>query len=175
LVSHFGSPVVFSFNKEVATRIKCHTTFFSLVASDLLVKQENNISLIKDKMITIILFTGHSLGVAMASIFHLFMQAQIDGNTKGSDWEVLVSTKDGKDLRLNTVTFADVRSMFLEVKETTGLDRAGIDRAGLKEAVEKNKHAAKLMDKVGKNSCNFLFGPDVVPRAYAHVSIFRKY
>ena len=92
-------------------------------------------------MIANIVFTGHSsLGRAMAigSIAHVFIQAQIDENTKESDWEGLVSTKDGKDLCLKTVTFAAVMPMFLELKETIGLDRADLKEASRRTNVLPN-------------------------------------
>jgi len=138
---------------EAATGIKGSGSFFSHIASDLLIHQDKIKECIENKKrkrsgqentrIKKIVFTGHSLGGGLANVAHLFVQAKINDET--SFWS-------GKDLSLNTVTFAAVMS-FLD----------------LDEVEYENKKANKLMKQVEESSCNIIYGPDVVPRVYAHI------
>lgn len=77
---------------------------------------------------------------------HLFVQAQME--KEHSVWGGL------GDLALNTVTFAAVMSV-LDPEEVCAVV---------------NDDTKRLMKKVGDNTRNIVFGPDVVPRGYAYCS-----
>lgn len=141
------NPVTASELGKAASGIRGHGLMFSHVSSDLMIHQDEIIKYIKEEKngITNIVFTGHSLGGGLANVAHLFVQAQIDEGKRGSVWNGL------ERLTLRTVAFASVMSI---------LDGCEVDG--------KNEVADTLMEKVGKNSCNIIYGPDAVPRGYAH-------
>mmetsp|Transcript_38794 Transcript_38794/g.85163 ORF Transcript_38794/g.85163 Transcript_38794/m.85163 type:complete len:437 (+) Transcript_38794:117-1427(+) len=142
------APVVCNELGTAATGVRCHAMFSSCVGSNLKVYEEEIISIIKKRRIMNIVFTGHSLGGALASVAHMFLTAQIGGYNKSSWWDKLGRLKSS----LNAVTFAAPMNV---------LDR---DEQG-----GNNRLANQLLEEVGANTANFVFHCDAVPRAYGHV------
>ena len=133
-------------------QLRTQGMFSAIVASDLQLHERTIVKYIKTHQITQIVFTGHSLGGGLASVGHLFVKAQIDGGTDNNNnaqsvWHGL------SRLTCYTVAFAAPMAMF-------HLPASGGDK--------KNTASEQLLRDVGKNSCNFVFNCDVVPRGYSH-------
>lgn len=148
---------------SVDTGIRSHAMFSACVGSALRVHEEEILSLIVKKSIDTIVFTGHSLGGALANVAHLFVQASLgvqakEGETGGSHpWNKKFSHLS-MPLNLKTISFSAPMST--------------IDRDNVEDLNEKKVHnlqADNLLETVSSNSVNFVFSCDVVPRAYGHV------
>ena len=90
-----------------------------------------------------------SLGGGLANVAHAFLQAQVGGYNTLSPWHKYGHLKNN----LHTVTFAGVMSM--------------VDRDELEIH---NKRSDDLLEEVGDNTVNFVFGCDAVPRGYGHTN-----
>jgi len=143
-------PVVCAELGTAAKGIRCHATMAAIVSSDLKIHEEEILSIIKKCDINNLVFTGHSLGGALAQVAHLFVQAQINGCKEHSRWGTLEQPPT-----LKTVAFAAPMAI-MEV-----------------DAEGSNEISQELVEDVGKNTVNFLYSCDFVPRAYSHVLYLR--
>jgi len=134
--------------------VRAHGMFSALVESDLALHRHFITKQLVGSSTKQIICTGHSLGGAIASVAHVHIQALLDNASKGTPWDSQATCR--------SLTFAAPMSM-LDVDEVVVANASDPNT----EADERS--ANDLLSKVAKNSCNFVYQCDVVPRGYSNL------
>jgi hypothetical protein len=124
-------------------QIRVHAGFLAMVESDFVLFEKDLVAQIVARGITEVIFTGHSLGGAMAQVAHLIVEGQLLTEEK-SAWDSL------KKVTFRTISFSAPMSVVI---------LKGVD----------DPDAKTLLSNVSKNVCNIIFGNDPVPRIFSMV------
>jgi hypothetical protein len=143
------APVSSSRWNGIAPDLRAHSSYTSLVESDLVVYHDKIMEKInKNKGINQIIFTGHSLGGGLANIAHIIVKSQME--QKNAPW-------DGKDLTCRTVAFAAPMTILnIESK--------------LRGEFNGESDTNQFLKKVSDNSCNIIYSFDPIPHAVGNLS-----
>jgi hypothetical protein len=140
------APVLSSRWYAIAPNLRVHSSYNSLVESDLELYQDRIIKTISEKNIEEIIFTGHSLGGGLANVAHLIVKSQLE--QERTPWR----TRCPKGLTCRTVAFsAPMTTLNLESKQIGAFD----------PATPTNVFLRKVSDK----TCNIIYSYDPVPHA----------
>lgn len=135
---------------HVSKDLKIHAGFQSIIENDITNHDEAIVAAMKEHNITTLVTTGHSLGGALAQVAQVFIEAEMLKD--GSIWKKYSDETPGFGTK--AVCFSAPQSIAYNF------------------ALEKNAGNAKLnefLKKIDENSCNVVYGTDVVPRGFSHL------
>ena len=148
-IRNFGYDVAASDRwKYVADTVSVQSAVLATVENDITRNEDYIIEQIQKRNIRELIFTGHSLGGALAQVGHVM----IDGQLNEVDWSPWMAVKD-QLTALRTVSFEGNTSILF--KRQNIFRDFGADRRG-----------RKFLQRVGKTSFVTVFQMDVVPRLY---------
>jgi len=164
VISDFAiGPTMCHLLDKASSGIRMQNAMHSFASLELEVHGDKIVSLINDKNIKEIVFTGHSLGGGIAQCAHPILQAQLDGLNESSSAKKWKELKNAKTLKLRTLVFSAVQSV---LGKGLALDPNGNNIV--------NKESDDLLDKIGKNTVNLVYGKDIVPRGYSHTKYIKE-
>lgn len=129
---------------HIAPSVHVQGGFNALVEGYLGKYEDYILTEIENRKIEELIFTGHSLGGAISQVFHVCIAGELQ--KKDSKWFEL---KD--KLKLRTITIAAPMSI--------------LDIDGGKDQASKD-----FLKSVGRNTCNIVYGQDIVPHGYGSLT-----
>jgi len=166
-VRDFGFFVGSSFRwSKVAKVVKVQGAYMSMVESFMVTNEEIIFKTIKERNITDLILTGHSLAGGVAQVGHLWiegsMNQQFHSNSYAS-WEELNGT-----VTVRTIAFEAPMTTVYTPLQLGSADYAELSD-GDKENADVNALGVEFLKRCGANMCTTCYGMDVVPRMYGQV------